>query len=76
MKSVTLIIGILLIVLGIAGFAYQQYSYNTQEPVAQFGDLKVTAETKKTVTFPPLLCGGLLAAGVMLIIIGNMNRKP
>jgi uncharacterized membrane protein len=75
MKSVTTTVGIILIVLGILGFAYQQYSYNSQEQVAQFGNIQVTAETKKTVYFPPLLGGGLIAAGVILVIVGNINRK-
>ena len=58
MKSITNITGILLIVLGILSFAYQGVTYTTQKKVAEIGDLKITADTEKTISFPPIL-GGL-----------------
>jgi uncharacterized membrane protein len=71
MKSITNLIGILLIVLGILSLAYQGFTYTKHEKVAQLGDLKVTADTQKTVYFPPLLGGLSLVAGVVLIVVAR-----
>ena len=71
MKSLISIIGIILIIFGIATLAYRGITYTTQEKVAQLGDLQITANNEKTVYFPPLLGGLSLAAGVVLVIVGR-----
>jgi hypothetical protein len=60
----TMMIGLLLIVLGVAGLAFQGISYTTREKVIDIGGLGITAETRKTIPVP-LVAGGLaLAAGI------------
>lgn len=71
MKSITVVIGILLIIFGITTLAYQGITYTQRENIAQIGDLKVTADTQKTVYFPPLLGGLSLVAGIVLILVGR-----
>jgi uncharacterized membrane protein len=73
MKSIKTMLGILLIVAGIVGLAYQGFTYTKQEPVVQIGDLKVTADTEKTVYFPPYLGGISLLAGIILVVVGRKN---
>lgn len=75
MKSITNITGILLIVLGILSFAYQGVTYTTQKKVAEIGDLKITADTEKTISFPPILGGLSIAAGIALVVITRINKK-
>jgi hypothetical protein len=75
MKSITNITGIILIVLGILSFAYQGFSYTTQKKVAEIGDLKITADTEKTISFPPVLGGLSIAAGIALVVITRINKK-
>lgn len=75
MKSITNIAGILLIVLGILSLAYQGVTYTTQEKVAEIGSLKLTEDTKKTISFPPILGGLSIAAGVVLVVIARINKK-
>ena len=71
MRSITSIVGILFIVAGILTFAYQSFTYTQQEKIAQIGDLKITADTQKTVHLPPILGGLSLAAGIILVIVGR-----
>ncbi len=75
MKSITNIIGILLIIGGILVLSYQGFTYTKKEKVAQLGQLEITADTEKTVAFPPLLGGLSLAAGIALLVIGRINKK-
>ena len=68
MKSITSIIGILLIIIGILTLAYQGFTYTEHQNIAQIGDVKVTADTQKTVYFPPIFGGLSLIAGIILVI--------
>lgn len=71
MKSISTVIGIILIILGIASLAYQGITYTQREKIAQIGAIQVTADTQKTVYFPPLLGGLSLVAGIILVVIGR-----
>lgn len=71
MKSIVTLFGILLIVVGIATLGYQGFTYTKREQVAQLGDLKVTADTEKTVHFPPYLGGISLVVGIVLVVVGR-----
>jgi hypothetical protein len=64
-------IGIVLIILGVLTLGYQGITYTKQEKVAQIGDVNITANTQKTIYFPPLLGGLVLIAGVVLVIAGR-----
>ncbi|KAF5056932.1 hypothetical protein DSECCO2_362030 [anaerobic digester metagenome] len=65
------IVGILLIVLGVAAFAYQGITYTTQEKVVDLGPLQMTAEKTRTIPLPPILGGIALAGGIVLLIVGR-----
>ncbi len=71
MKGITSTLGILLIILGVITLVYQGITYTKHETVAQIGDLKVTADTEKTIHFPPLLGGLSLVAGIVLVVVGR-----
>lgn len=71
MRAAINVIGIFLIIMGIAVFAYQGISYTQKEKIAQIGSLQVTADTEKTVYFPPILGGISIVAGIALVFIGN-----
>ena len=67
----TLMIGIALIVLGVAGLVFQGISCTTREKVVDLGGLHLTAETKKTIPIPAILGGLALAGGVALLVVSN-----
>jgi uncharacterized membrane protein len=73
MKPVA-IIGVVLIVLGILMLAYQGFTYTTKEKVLDVGPLKVEAEREKTVPFPPIVGGLLVASGLVLVVVGARQR--
>lgn len=74
MKSITNIAGVLLLIFGILTLSYQGFQYTNKEKIAQFGALQVTAQTEKTVYFPPLLGGLCIAGGIILLVIGRINK--
>jgi len=66
MKSATLV-GLLLIVLGIAALAYQGFSYKSEEKILDLGSIEATAETTKTVPIPPILGVVAVIGGVAIV---------
>lgn len=73
MKSTTGIVGIVLIILGIATLAYQGFTYTQREKIVQIGDIQITADTQKTIYFPPVLGGLSLVTGIVLVVISKKN---
>lgn len=73
MKTVTNIIGILLIIFGIATFGYQNLQYSQTKQVAKIGNVEITADTNKTITIPPVVSGLSLLAGIALVIIARIK---
>ena len=69
MKPVMLV-GIALIILGVVALVYHGITYTTEEKILQIGPLEATKKTEKTIPLPPVLGGIVLAAGIVLIIMG------
>jgi hypothetical protein len=69
MKPVA-ILGLLLIVAGLAALAYQGFTYTSRETVLDVGPIHATADREKTVTLPPVLGIGVVAGGIVLLIAG------
>ena len=74
MRSITDLVGIVLIVLGVVLLGYQGISYTQRENVAQIGDIHVTADTEKTIYFPPYTGGVALVAGIAVLLIGRRGN--
>ena len=70
MKAASLV-GILLIVLGIIGLAYQGIGYTKRKDVADIGPIHATKETHETIPIPPLLAGIALVGGIALVAVGG-----
>ena len=68
------IVGIALIVLGLAALAYQGITYRTRETVLDFGPIHATAERDKTLPLPPVFGIAAVAGGVVLLIAGVRQR--
>jgi hypothetical protein len=62
------IIGIILIVIGVAGFALGGFSFTKKEKVLDVGPIEATADDKKSVPIPPLVAGIALVTGVVLVV--------
>lgn len=64
-------VAIILIVLGIAGLIYSGFSYTKKEKVLDVGPIEVQAEKEKTVSWPLIVPGLVLAGGVVLLVAGR-----
>jgi hypothetical protein len=69
MKS-TAMMGVFLVLLGVAALVYQGITYTTRETVLDLGPIQATKETTKTMPLPPVLGGMALLGGVFLIVLG------
>ena len=65
------IVGIILIVIGLIGFAYGGLGWTTEKKDAQLGPLEITHKEKHGVDFPPIASGICLVSGVVLLIVGS-----
>jgi drug/metabolite transporter (DMT)-like permease len=66
------IIGIILVVVGIAMLAYGGYtSFTTTENVAKLGPLEINKEEKHPVPIGPIVGGVCIVGGVLLLVTGR-----
>jgi drug/metabolite transporter (DMT)-like permease len=70
LKTYTLI-GIILIVVGIAAFAYQGISYTTREQVVDLGPVHMSADKTRTIPLSPIVGALALVGGVVLLVAGS-----
>ncbi len=66
-----MVLGVALIIVGVLALAYQGISYTTREKVLDVGPLKASVAKQKTIPLPPILGVVALAAGVILVVVGN-----
>jgi hypothetical protein len=67
MKPIALI-GVILIVFGLAALAYQGFTYTRRETVLDIGPVHATADREKTIPLPPVVGGAAVAGGVVLLV--------
>ena len=68
------ILGVVLIVFGLAALAYQGITYTSKETVIDLGPIHATAEREKTLRLPPVVGIAAVAGGVVLLIAGVRKR--
>ena len=73
MKPATLI-GILLILIGIIGFAIGGFSFTHEHQDAKIGPLNIEHKQTSTIPIPPILSGIALVGGIALVIAGLRSR--
>ena len=70
MKPVV-VVGIILIIVGLIGFALGGLGWTTQKKDAQLGPLEITHKESHGIAFPPIASGICLAGGIVLLIVGS-----
>ena len=68
------IIGIILIVIGIVGFAFGGIHWTTEKKDAQLGPLEVKHSERQGIAFPPVLSGLCVVGGIVLVIGGSRKN--
>ncbi len=74
-RSPLVVVGAVLVVLGLIGFAIPIFTTQETTELARVGELKLQATETTSHIIPPLLSGGVLALGVVLIGAGLYRKK-
>jgi uncharacterized membrane protein YidH (DUF202 family) len=64
------IVGVLLIIVGIAGLAFGGFSFTRKEKVLDVGPIEASADKKESLPVPPILGGLAIVGGVVLLASG------
>jgi hypothetical protein len=73
-KNGLVLVGALLALLGIIGFAVPVITTQETKEVARIGELKIQATQDKAFAIPPLVSGGALVLGIVLIGAGLRQK--
>lgn len=65
------VLGIVLIVLGLAGLAWGGFTYTTRQKVVDVGPIHATRDKSHTVPVPPIAGAVALIGGVVLLAQGK-----
>ena len=74
MKRALIILGVVLLILGIAAVLHPTYTYHKREQVAKIGALQATLEEERTEQIPPVAIAAALVSGLVLVLIGSRMK--
>jgi hypothetical protein len=69
------VVGIVLIVVGLAALVYQQITYTSRDTIVDIGPIHATAERQKTLPLPPIVGIVAVAGGVILLVAGRRRSS-
>jgi len=67
--------GVILVLLGLLGFAIPIFTTQQTKEVAKIGDLKLQTTESTAHVIPPMVSGGALVLGIVLIGAGLYTRR-
>jgi hypothetical protein len=71
------IVGIVLVIIGVAYFSFQGFRYTAQEKVLDIGPIQASKTTSQEfLPYSPLLGGAIVAGGVILFLAGFRRPTP
>lgn len=70
-----ILVGAVLALIGIIALGMPRFTTSETKEVARIGDLKIQATEDKSYVIPPLVSGGVLALGIVLIGAGVLTRR-
>jgi uncharacterized membrane protein YidH (DUF202 family) len=73
MKS-TALVGVVLILLGVAALAYQGITYTKKETILNIGPIHAEAERQHTIPLPPIIGVAAVVGGIILLVIGSRQN--
>lgn len=68
-------LGIALIVLGALGLAFKSIPYTERQKLIDLGPLQSSVDIEKEIEIPPAIAGGVLALGVVLLLVPGKKRR-
>jgi hypothetical protein len=72
--SVTKLVAIALILAGVVGLIYQQFSFTKETAQAKIGPLELSVKEKETVNVPLWASLGAIGVGVVLLVAGGRKK--
>ena len=72
--NATKIVAILLIVAGLLGLVYQQFSFTKETHQAKIGPLELSVKEKETINVPLWLSLGAVGVGVVILVTGGRRK--
>lgn len=63
--------GIVLVIAGILAIVYGGFNYTKQRTVIDVGPIEAKVDEKKSVPISPLVGGGILIAGLAIVLAGR-----
>jgi hypothetical protein len=75
MKRALMIVGVVVLLLGIAAVLHPTYTYHQQQQVAKIGAFQATVDEEKTAQIPAPATATLLVAGLALVLIGARSKS-
>jgi len=73
LKAAT-VVGILLIVVGVIGFAVGGFSFTREKKDVDMGPVQISHAKTSTIPIPPILSTIALVGGIGLVIVGVRGR--
>jgi uncharacterized membrane protein len=70
MKSTSALIGVILILLGVAALVYQGITYTQRETVVNIGPIHAQADREHTIPLPPIIGITAIVGGIVLVVTG------
>jgi len=68
------IVAIILIIAGVLGLVYQQFSFTKETHQAKIGPLELSVKEKETVNVPLWASLGAIGVGVVLLVTGRGKK--
>jgi uncharacterized membrane protein len=75
MKRFVMILGVILLLLGIAAVIHPTFDYHKQEQVAKIGSFQASIDEQKTARIPVAATVTLLCAGLVLVVLGARMKN-
>jgi CheY-specific phosphatase CheX len=74
MKSILMIVGAVMVVLGLAGLIQGGFSYTKDKTAVELGPIKLNVQQDERVNVSPWVSIGLTAVGAVLLV-GALTRR-
>ncbi len=68
------LIGVVLIVLGVAALAFGGFTYTTRDRVVDLGPVKVDADKQHSLPVAPIAGVAAVVAGLVLVVSGSKTQ--
>jgi hypothetical protein len=74
-RSLLMIGGAILVLIGLIGLAIPVFTTQQTTDVARIGDVKIQSTESTSHVIPPLVTGGALVLGVLLLGAGLLQKR-